>query len=281
MRNRRFIFCFSILLGMLWAASPADAQRRKKKRVRHHAPNEEAIDAAFGELKWGMSKKEVIEHFVKEIREKYRKPLATAPGAIEEDRMRRKMNVEIRKVHNSITKFDGNKTGWDVSFLRGEFTHRNNEEMIVIRDENSQNYYFFINDKLWKWYKAFKSEVFAGRPFDDFAAALEARYGRAARKKGTLEGKGAEERQWLEWQGKETRVRAIDENEFYGFYCLVFEDLSTLRQLPNLRTNKQGTRSKAHSIVDSVTTDEEPTQEHSNVVDRITGKIRSNQAPAK
>lgn len=273
LRNRHFIFCFSIFVGLLCAASPADAQRRKKKRVRHHAPNAEAIDAAFGELKWGMSKKQVIEHFVKQIRERYKKPLATAPGAIEEDRMRRRMNLEIRKVHNSVTKFDGTKSGWDVSFLRGEFTHRNNEEMIVHEDETSKNYYFFINDKLWKWYKAFKSEIFEGKSFDDFAAALEARYGNAARKKGTLEGKN-EERQWLEWQGKETRVRAIDENEFYGFYCLVFEDLSTVRQLPNLRTNKMRKRDSSHTIVDSVTTDEEPTEENANVVDRITGKIR-------
>lgn len=278
LRNRHFFYSFSIVVGLLFAAAPVAAQRGKNKRVRHHAPKAEAIDAAFGELKFGMSKKDVIEHFVKQIRERYKKPLAKAPGAIEEDRLRRTMNVEIRKLHNSVTKFDGNKSGWDVSFLSGEFTHRNGEEMIVVEDKTSKNYYFFINDKLWKWYNAFKSEVFEGRPFEDFAAALEARYGKAARKKGQLEGK-AEERQWLEWQGKETRVRAIDENAFYGFYCLVFEDLATLRQLPTLRTNKAKSRKDGHTIVDSVTTDEEPTQENSNVVDRITGKIRSKQTP--
>ena len=31
-----------------------------------------------------------------------------------------------------------------------------------VNDNTSQNYYFFINGKLWKWYKAFNASVFQG-----------------------------------------------------------------------------------------------------------------------
>ena len=78
------------------------------------------------------------------------------------------MNIS-RSVPGSPTKrrlvFRGTSTGWDVSFLRGEFTHGNDESMLVMRDENSQNFYFFFGGKLWKWYKAFDAEVFAAGDF--------------------------------------------------------------------------------------------------------------------
>ena len=39
----------------------------------------------------------------------------------------------------------GSSSG-SVSFLKGEFTHGNGESMFVVRDKNSQNFYFFINN---------------------------------------------------------------------------------------------------------------------------------------
>jgi len=34
---------------------------------------------------------------------------------------------------------------------------------VVINDGNSQNFYFFINNHLWKWFKAFNADVFSGQ----------------------------------------------------------------------------------------------------------------------
>ncbi|MCA9582847.1 MAG: hypothetical protein KC416_13705, partial [Myxococcales bacterium] len=149
----------AFLLSALSVGSIAEAQKKGQAKV--SSGNAAALHSALGDLKWGMTKKEVLDHFTKAIREKYRKPLAKAPDAIEADRLRHEMNEAIRKIHESVTSFDGETTGWDVSFLKGEFTHHNGEEMLVVRDENSQNFYFFIDGKLWKWYKAFDAKVFA------------------------------------------------------------------------------------------------------------------------
>jgi len=272
------------LLGLLVAAvtlsgavASADKPKKRKKAAAAavvQAPSSEAVGKALAPLKWGMTKQEVLAHFVKNIEEKYKKPLSEATDAITEDRLRHEMGEQVAQIRGTLVKFDGTTTGWDVSFLRPEFTHHNDEEMFVVRDENSQNFYFFIQGKLWKWYKAFDAEVFAGQPFEEFAAALQGRYGKAADRQGKLGPRG-EEKRWLEWQSKSTRLRAIDENRFYGFYCLVFESNDTLVKLAALRAHQDAAQGGGPSLVDSVMTDEAATTANEDVVDRVTGKIRN------
>ena len=99
--------------------------------------------------------------------------------------------------------------------MKGEFTHHNNESLFVVSDESSENYYFFIQDKLWKWYKAFKADAFAGKGFDQFAEAIQTRYGKSQKREGEATHGGGKQ-SWLEWQDKSTRLRAVDNKQFYG-----------------------------------------------------------------
>lgn len=263
----------TLVAGVLAYSTDTEAQRRRRRQQRtQQAPQSEGIAEALGELRWGMSDRQVYNHFVGKIREAYRERLSKARDAMEEDRLRRAMNNEIQRIRRSYVRFDGETTGWDVSFLRDEFTHGNSESMLAVRDGNSQNFYFFINHRLWKWYKAFDAEVFAGQSFQQFASALQGRFGNALERNGRLTDRGAEKR-WLEWQDRSTRMRAIDENRFYGFYCMVFEDKATVARLDELRTNTQQ-RQEGHALVDAVTQDTEAELQNQDIVDRITGRIR-------
>jgi len=147
-----------------------------------------------------------------------------------------------------------------------------------VLDSNSQNYYFFKDGKLWKWYKAFNAEAFQGKKFDQFSDALQSRYGKAQAREGELvEGQG--KKSWLEWQDPQSRLRAVDNNQFYGFYCLVFENKETAKHLAELRKQKNEGQKKGHALVDSVTGPEEQASNDGNpdIIDRITGKIRHRQ----
>ncbi|HJL16042.1 MAG TPA: hypothetical protein RMH99_10310 [Sandaracinaceae bacterium LLY-WYZ-13_1] len=275
---------FASLLCMLAVSVEAQRGRRgrrgQQQQRQQRAPNSEAIERAMGDLEWGMEPRQVHEHFVNRIRESYRERLSKAPGAIEEDRIRHEMNAEIRRLRESYVRFEGDRTGWDLSFLRGEFTHGNRESMLVYRDDNSQNFYFFIQGRLWKWYKAFDANVFRGRSFDQFAGAVQGRFGEAVQRQGSLTGeRGGRQHRWLEWQDSDTRLRAIDQTRFYGFYCLVFEDKSTLDRLDELRTNTiESGNQGSHALVDSIVRDDEEGGDdgdaHADIVDRITGNIR-------
>lgn len=260
----------------------ADAQRRRRRRApppAEQTPTSDQIAPALGELEWGWSKQKVIRHFTTEIRESYRPRLSKAPGAIEEDRLRHEMNSEIRRLRESYVEFRGRITGHDSGFLREEFTHNNREAMLRLQTERSDDYYFFINNRLWKWYRAFNTQVFAGADFEQFSGALQGRFGEGRERRGSLSEGGAS-MHWVEWQDENTRLRAVDNNQFYGFYCLVFEHKSTLENLATLRRNKRAPRARSHALVDAVTSGEGETADPDNngdIVDRITGRIRNRQ----
>jgi hypothetical protein len=262
------------------SVGPAHAAPKKKAaKAAQEAPQSAEIGKAMGDLKWGMPRDQVLERFATAIKEKYRPQIAKATGAIEEDKLRAKMRDELARLKTSLVEFNGKKTGWDVSFLKGEFTHHNNESLFVVHDETSQNYYFFINGQLWKWFKAFNTATFQGKNFDQFAEAIQGRYGKAQAREGELTA-GSGKQRWLEWQDANSRLRAVDNSQFYGFFCLVFEHKETVRRLPELRTAAPDKDRSRNALVDSVTSDvedEDSGDNNQDVIDRITGKIRRRQ----
>jgi hypothetical protein len=282
MMKRVLVGMLAAALAMGLAVSEAQADKKKKGGKKREAavPTSEKIAESMSEVKWGMSKDELMNKFLGKIKEKYRPLVGKTKDAVEEDRLRQEAKQEMDAIRKGYVEFDGRSSGWNVSFLKGEFTHNNDEAMLVIRDSNSQNFYFFIGGKLWKWYKAFDASVFPVGNFEQFASAVQRRFGPAKEAKGELKA-GEGERQWLEWQDKQTRLRAIDETGFYGFYSIVFEDKSTLSNLANLRKQGDGDGDKRHAMVESVTSERTENPDSApNIVDRITGRLRQNeQAP--
>jgi hypothetical protein len=257
-------------------AAPAHAAPGKKKaKGSDKVPVSAEISKSMGDLTWGISKDELQKKLIDKVKETYRPLVAKTRDAVEEDRLRQKATEEMKRIRESFVEFTGTSTGWDVSFLRGEFTHGNDESMLVMRDQNSQNFYFFIDGRLWKWYKAFDAEVFRSGDFAGFASAVQRRFGPAKDVQAELI-PGSGTRHWLEWQDDKSRLRAVDQSDFYGFYCLVFEEKATLGKLATLRTNTREVGNKQHALVEAVTAP--PSRDADNapdVVDRITGKARA------
>jgi len=286
----RWSFGLSLLCTLLLAvggvahAAPSHAAGKKKsKHVKDSdkVPVSAEISKSMSDITWGMSKDELQKRLIDKVKEKYRPLVSKTRDAVEEDRLRTTAADEMKRIRDSFVEFKGTSTGWDVSFLRGEFTHGNRESMLVQRDQNSQNFYFFFDGKLWKWYKAFDAEVFKAGDFSGFADKLQKRFGAAKDVSGELSST-AGKRHWLEWQDDKTRLRAVDQSDFYGFYCLVFEEKSTVNNLAKLRTNNRDVAEKQHALVDAVTAPPSRDADNSpDVVDRITGKQRAKNEPAK
>lgn len=272
------------MLCLILAASAQAAPKRRGKGKRSKAkgaPSSEAIATSMGELRWGMSKVELIKFLAEGIKESYRPRVQKTRDPVEKDRLRREFRDEVKRLQDSYVEFNGRSTGWDVSFLRGEFTHNNDESMVVLRDKNSQNFYLLIDGRLWKWYKAFDAAVFPAKSFKHFGKTVQRKFGAGKDVEGELTA-AAGDRHWLEWQDPKTRLRAVDQTEFYGFYSLVFEEKDTLAQLAQLRRNKSHKGKTRHSLVESVTADDgEEIADRANIVDRITGKMRVREKSAE
>lgn len=253
---------------------PSTSAQKKSKAPPKAAPTSAQIAASMGELRWGMSKEDLLKKAVRKVKNKYDALIAKTKNPVEEDRLRTQQDQDVQAITKGYVEFDGRTTGWDVSYLRGEFAHSTGEGMLVVRDENSHNFYFFIDGKFWKWYKAFDAEVF---PADDFAAfqtAVERRFGPGKRARAELK-PGETERQWLEWQDPQSRLRAIDETDFYGFYSLVFEQKSTGQQIAKLRGGAPTSAPKRHALVESVTSEREGQLDSApDIADRISGHVR-------
>jgi hypothetical protein len=278
--NMLCVLLFS--LSAVAHAAPAHASPHKKKAAKgaEKVPVSAEISKSMGDLTWGMSRDDLQKKLIDKIKDKYRPLVAKTHDAVEEDRLRTAAADEVKRIRDSFVEFKGTSTGWDVSFLRGEFTHGNDESMLVMRDQNSQNFYFFIGGRLWKWYKAFDAEVFHAGDFSTFAGSVQRRFGPAKDTEGEL-APGAGKRHWLEWQDDKSRLRAVDQTDFYGFYCLVFEEKATLGNLAKLRTNTRDVGTKQNALVEAVTAPgSRDADNSSDVVDRITGKAhQQHEAP--
>lgn len=271
------------------ATSDADAQRRGRRGRRAQprapqTPHSDAIAPYLGQVEWGWSRDQLVGYYTQKIREDYQERIRKAHNHTDQDRLVHERNREVRRLRRNVVRFNGRTTGYDSGFLRDEFTHNNNEEMIRVRGENADDYFFFIDGKLWKWYHAFDASVFAGADWETFKTALSRRFGEGLERSGKLH-EAADERTWVEWQDENTRARALDNTTFYGFYCLVFESKETLAQLDQLRSNAPRRRGgDGHALVDAVTGGEEESadrDEHADIVDRITGNNRRRrQAPS-
>jgi hypothetical protein len=257
-----FFAAFALLLGAGVYADTGKASNRSPS----------ALEQSMGSIRWGWTPKQVYRHLKKQIEDRYREPISKTTDAIEEDRLRHKMAEETRQIRDSFFEFDGTATAYDSGYLKGEFTHNNHESLLRVRTKTTQDYFFFIKDKLWKRYRAFDASVFEGASFDEFGKALQQRYGKAKKKNGPLHA-GGEPKQWYEWREPRVSARAVDNNEFYGFYCLILEDPKTVSQLSKLRKNQGPKVDNSDTLVDMVGDDADGDQ-NADIADRITGEIR-------
>jgi hypothetical protein len=194
-----------------------------------------AIAKAMNDLRWGMSENEVTLYLKHRLKTLYKAKMKNASES-QKDRLKQEARSRFEAIKKSRVRFDGQRTRWDSGLIAYEFTHNNDESMLVAKDDNSTNFYFFINDSLWKWYKAFDRNAFQGKNFKRVSSGLERRFGRGYRKEAESV-PGAGMRPVVEWRDRNTRLHAVDETDEHGRICLVFADASIVGQIASMRLN--------------------------------------------
>jgi hypothetical protein len=252
------------------AAPPANADEiNKLKAVRLGDPK-------AGSFKWGMSPEDVMGQVKASIVKRYQPRIEGSsqdPG--KQQRVREEQEKEITAVKKSYTKFEGQKTGWDVSIIGPEFEQNTGEAVIVAKEEVWTRYFFFFEGGLYKMYLAFNKDAIEGKSFRDFGKGMEAKYGRAKevyRDEKTKDGM----RHILdhyEWSGKGDKLKLVDRSEFYGVYCLVLADAQVQAREAEKRKITNPEHSSKDALVEAVTTkDNNDRDANDNIIDRITGK---------
>jgi hypothetical protein len=262
-------------------AQPVHAERKKKGAGGETSESVKsepspAIAKLVGKFRWGMTPEEAIKIVTDDVIARYDEPIKKEKDALKQDRIRKHMQDDLQKVKDAYVKFDGQKTGWDVSIIDREFAQGNEESMQVIWEKNQRRFLFFYQGRLWKQFIAFNADnpVFEGKSFDDFADIIQRTYGPASvsfRKQRTSDEQTFDH---LEWPASGDYVLwAVDMSNLYNNFCLSLFQSSKVAAVEKGREEHSPRHDRGNALVDQVT---RPVtggrDENSDVVDEITGR---------
>jgi hypothetical protein len=268
-----------LALAFPLAGSAVAAPKKKAGKPAVAAPMASAaeIDKLKGDFKWGMSPDEVMTKMIQKVEASFEERLnKTATDPARQDKVRKEMLVETEKVKkHSLVKFEGQKSGYDVSIIDQEFFHRTGESMLVAKEDNGSRYFFFANDRLYKMFVAFDKDVLQGKGFKEFGQLMQGRFGKAREIYVDERSKAGVTRKLDHyiWNTKGGDVlRLVDRSAFYDVYCLVIFDGNVAAQQAEAgKAHKQAVKSDA--LVDAVIGKPiNNRDENDNVIDRITGR---------
>lgn len=199
-----------------------------------HAKDDRAtIETSLDGLRWGMSKAALLALFKQRIRADFDKQVKAERDIVRQDALYQEAKQRYERVREGFVSFDGRKTGWDVSPLATEFRHGSGEVLLVVNDTHAREHYFFINGRLWKWYRELKPSAWdgAGASYAQMEARLRDDLGAGKPQKSRLADSG-EPWEGTAFEDKQTRVTLFKRG---AETCLVYEERATLDQLAVLR----------------------------------------------
>ncbi len=259
-------------------APPAKASAKPAKAA-EDAGSADAPSRAMGELagkyKFGMTQQEVMDVIEKETRAKYDPKIQAEKEPTAQDLVRKEMKDSIAQTKASYIRFNGQKTGWDVSLIDREFGHRNEESMMVMWEKDQRRFLFFWKEKLYKQFIAYNAEKFKGMDFETFASAMQQRYGKAQMAFAKKQTDDEMALDYYEWPPSgDFALRAYDQSGFYGNFCLALLQKSIYPQVEKERAHNSPPRVRHTNVrvVDTVMQGDTATDANADVVDDVVGK---------
>jgi hypothetical protein len=80
----------------------------------------------------------------------YAPRIAGALDRAEKDRLKAAIEADLTRFRQAEAKFDGTRTGYEVSVIDREFVAGAGESLFVYQEGNARNYLFLTDGKLWK-----------------------------------------------------------------------------------------------------------------------------------
>jgi hypothetical protein len=207
----------------------------------------DAVEKALGPLRWGMTRAEVLKLLKARVRAEFQERIRVERDILRQDGLYKEAAQRAAAIERSLVVFNGRKTGWDASQLADEFRHGSDEVMLVADTAESRDHYFFIGDKLWKWYRELKAAAPGEQGHEQIVETLVAQFGRA-RSHVRDEG-GGTSYPGMRWSDARTQVTAFRRG---GDSCLVFEARDAVAKLATLRRNALPREQRAGRVLEGI-----------------------------
>lgn len=228
------------------------------------------LEDVLGEIQWGDSKSTVLEKLKTKKVDEIRSKRKYRNNRVAMQKARQRAIKDVEQTQKSYQKLEGEKTGYEVSVIAGEFTRNNNEAVMRDQDEKAQKYYFFHDGAFYKLLVAYKQEYVHDIPFDRFVKSVAQKYGNPD----DVEKNGAGELAAASWKGRKTTLRVENQMQFFGNYVMVFADRQKVERMKKKGKKLGGRKKDADQISDRIQkvkqgSDEDPNE---NVVDDMVGE---------
>jgi hypothetical protein len=223
----------SMLMGLALGLTAVTASTIATNRA---AAEASPIATSMGDLRWGLTETDVVSIVKRKLADHFNEEIKQAHDAGKQAQLKTAAKKSIVDFANSKVEFEGSSSRWDHSPIAGEFNYGEGQSMLVAKDDTATNYYFFSNDHLWKWFKAFDQ----ANDFKKFSSSVEGKFGKGRLKKGEL-APGQGQTQFIEYLDRNSRMRAAD-NGKRGGMALIFEEMATVRELAALHPNNKPSR---------------------------------------
>ncbi len=259
------------------AAKPKAKGKAAGKAAPENPASLEEIGKLKGSFKWGLSPEEVITAIKDRIDEKYKERMEkTRMDPARQDRLRKEKVDDLNAVKRSYAKFEGQKSGLDVSIIDQEFAHNSAESMLSVKEDIWTRYFFFFEDRLYKMYMAFDKQALGEKDFKTVAGEMQAKYGKAREAHREDKSKAGSKKvldHYVWTSSNADSLRFVDRSRFYDVYCLVVYDTNTADRVAERRKLTGPSADEGSSLVDAVTAKSDSSRDsNDNVIDRITGR---------
>ena len=201
--------------------SVSDLSVEKAEARRPRLKKSPPISEALKDLKWGESHFVVTKYLSKIIKERYNKAIKESYDGLKSDRLRREMKAEIEALKDAYTEFNGQRTGYAVTFIKDDFVQNNGETMLKFDEGSRQRYFFFRYDELWKIVVSYP--VVANSSFESFVKQVKGKYGRSRKTDWETPHGGSRQLVRAMWEDDKTRLTLEDKSSFYGCYVMKLE----------------------------------------------------------
>ena len=188
------------------------------------------LDAVLGEIEWGDSKKKVLKKIKAQMFTKMRQRKDLKHDRVKMQEARKRLVDKYKRIEESYTPLSGEKTGYEVSVISGEYTKNHGEALIKIDDKAAQRFFFFVDGELYKMVVAYRDNYLSGVGFKAFVGKVSGKYGRPD---GTnyKEIAGEETLARATWKDPTTILHAKNKEEFFGTFVMVFSDRKRIQKM--------------------------------------------------
>ncbi len=193
------------------------------------------LAAYLGALNWGDASREVMAKFEQALWNEYDRVRVTLPNVEDVDRLRSETIARIDTIKANYLKFEKNKTEYRTSIIDGKFARGTSEAVLRVDDPETQTYYFFVADKLWKMVVAFNINVARETPFNEFIKVLAQSHGQPL----TVNySNGSRKKRILSdaiWRDGITELKVENKTELFGTYIMELTDQGWIDRITAMR----------------------------------------------